>query len=459
VSIAGLWGTAKELIRSTIKRIGPMSDDDFLELCKNGTPEEIEHAIQGGANVNAADKDNWTALHFSALSNENYEVARVLIENGANINARDDYGDTPLMNAVYSNLPKHILLLLDMGADTEIKDNKGKKPIDYLSESTPEGIDDAEWDIVKERFGSVSERTVKGTAGDEDFIELCKSGTPEEIERAIQGGANVNAADKDNWTALHFAALSNKNHEVARVLIENGANINARDNDGDTPLMNAVINNWPKHILLLLDMGADANIADKSGKTPMHYLSESTPEGVDNAEWETVIERLGSVTKRTTTGAMIIKDLWETMKVLVRSTGKNTAGGDMSDDDFIILCRDGTPEEIERAIKDGANVSAADEDNWTALHFAVLSNENPEAIRILLDNGANINARDNDGDTPLMNAVIRYKTKHILLLLDKGADAGIADNYGNTPQYYLPDSTPDGVDEEEWKEVIDRLKI
>ena len=127
---------------------------------------------------------------------------------------------------------------------------------------------------------------------DEDFLELCVNGTPEDVERAIRGGANVNAADEDDWTALHFAALSNANPAVLEILLENGANVDARDDSGDTPLINAAIRDWPKHIFLLLDFGADAGITNNDGNKAVDHLSESKPDEVDEAEWEAVVERL-----------------------------------------------------------------------------------------------------------------------------------------------------------------------
>ena len=49
----------------------------------------------------------------------------------------------------------------------------------------------------------------------------------------IQNGADVNAVDKDKWTALHFAA--EKGHvDVAKVLIQNGADVNAVDKITDS---------------------------------------------------------------------------------------------------------------------------------------------------------------------------------------------------------------------------------
>ena len=44
----------------------------------------------------------------------------------------------------------------------------------------------------------------------------------------IQNGADVNAVDKDKWTALHYAA-QNGHVDVVKVLLQNGANVNAVD--------------------------------------------------------------------------------------------------------------------------------------------------------------------------------------------------------------------------------------
>jgi ankyrin repeat protein len=124
------------------------------------------------------------------------------------------------------------------------------------------------------------------------FLKLCQAGTPEEVERAIRAGANVNAADEDDWTALHFAILFNDAPEVARMLLENGANVNAKDDNGDTPLMNAVMGESPKLILLLLDGGADVSMKNDDGHTAADMLPKSTPKGVNEKEWEAIIKRL-----------------------------------------------------------------------------------------------------------------------------------------------------------------------
>ena len=57
----------------------------------------------------------------------------------------------------------------------------------------------------------------------ESFFELCKSGSPGEIKKAIDMGAEVNITDDDGWTPLMRAAGSNENPEVIKVLLDAGA--------------------------------------------------------------------------------------------------------------------------------------------------------------------------------------------------------------------------------------------
>ena len=48
-----------------------------------------------------------------------------------------------------------------------------------------------------------------------------------DAKELVQKGANVNAVDKHNWTALHYAVGKTV---IAKVLIQNGADVNAVDN-------------------------------------------------------------------------------------------------------------------------------------------------------------------------------------------------------------------------------------
>ncbi|MGB4691746.1 MAG: hypothetical protein WBH59_05330, partial [Atribacterales bacterium] len=71
--------------------------------------------------------------------------------------------------------------------------------------------------------------------GEEDFFELVKTGTPDEVKKAIDAGADVNAQttkeiegfrEVEGVTPLIMAARYNQNPEVIKVLLGAGANVN-----------------------------------------------------------------------------------------------------------------------------------------------------------------------------------------------------------------------------------------
>jgi ankyrin repeat protein len=103
---------------------------------------------------------------------------------------------------------------------------------------------------------------------DGDFIALCERGTPQEIEAAIRGGANVNAKDSGGLTALILAAEYNSDPEVVRALLQAGADVNAKNPGSVTALMAAGENN-PEVVRALLWGGADVNAQSVTGTTAL----------------------------------------------------------------------------------------------------------------------------------------------------------------------------------------------
>jgi hypothetical protein len=98
-----------------------------------------------------------------------------------------------------------------------------------------------------------------------------------EVEKLIQNGANVNARNDVNNTALHFAAgatpIQNQTYrgspEAVTYLIEHGADVNAQNNVKITPLMDAVYNNNLESLDILIARGADVNDVSKYDETAL----------------------------------------------------------------------------------------------------------------------------------------------------------------------------------------------
>ena len=185
-----------------------------------------------------------------------------------------------------------------------------------------------------EKFCAECGTKITEKMSDGDFIELCQSGTLQEIEKVIKNGANINAGNKYGYTAFMIAARYNPYPDVISILFENGADVNAKD---------------------------------ENGKRAIDHASENA-----------------SLKK---TDAYL--QLFE-----ASNTGASIA---MSDEDFLELCELGTAQEIEAAIKEVDNINVRGEYGETALMVAARFNSNPEAISVLLENDADVNVRDEDG--------------------------------------------------------------
>lgn len=103
----------------------------FKELRKRveaSVLEAINILLDNGADINKTVVRNAAPLHFAANtpSDESLEVLKLLIAKGADLNARDVGGSTPLFVANFAGNDEAIKLLIDAGADVNIKNYEGK---------------------------------------------------------------------------------------------------------------------------------------------------------------------------------------------------------------------------------------------------------------------------------------------------------------------------------------------
>ena len=75
-----------------------------------------------------------------------------------------------------------------------------------------------------------------GAMSDAEFLDLCEKGSVQEIQTALLKGANPNAKDDNDSTALMYAAKNAESHEALFALTKAGADVNAKDKDGMTVL-------------------------------------------------------------------------------------------------------------------------------------------------------------------------------------------------------------------------------
>jgi ankyrin repeat protein len=67
---------------------------------------------------------------------------------------------------------------------------------------------------------------------DEEFLELVKTGSFKEVNKAIQNGADVNAKDESGKTPMMYVAEYGESPEVLQLLIDAGADVQVQNKEG-----------------------------------------------------------------------------------------------------------------------------------------------------------------------------------------------------------------------------------
>jgi uncharacterized protein len=225
----------------------------------------------------------------------------------------------------------------------------------------------------------------------------------ETVDELIRAGANVAAANAFGITPAYIAA-ENGNVAIIRKLLETGADANTADRTGDTLLMAAVRAGKLDAVHLLLDRGAKVNAAEPElGHTVLMWAVREN----QAALVKLLIERGASIEARTRIGA----------KPAARPPG---AGGGSHG---VGIVRSGVPPQGEQQPAPGG---------MTPLLFAARDGL-LGAAEVLVAAKADLNAADPNGMTPLMMAITNNQLDVARLLVEKGADVRAADWWGRTP--------------------------
>lgn len=149
------------------------------------------------------------------------------LEYGCNVNDSDSEDETPLMYAVRYSDPETVKLLIESGADVNVRNEINDTPLMSVGASR---INNAE-----------------------KIIKILRS--------LIENGADVNAQNIKGENALMkiLEGLCCVNEEMIRILIDAGINVNAESNDGSNALSIA-IENYFELVKILLEAGADINL-------------------------------------------------------------------------------------------------------------------------------------------------------------------------------------------------------
>jgi ankyrin repeat protein len=378
----------------------PMSEAAIV-----GNAAMIEALLKAGADVESPNADGQTALMVVSRTG-NVEAARVLIRNGANVNAKEQWREqTALMWAAAQNQPAIVRLLVDNGADV----NARSKTNNWQRQVTAEP------------------RAIYRPAGGwTPLLYSAREGCLECVRILAEAGADLNLADPERVSPLLLAVL-NMRFDVAAYLIQKGANPNKWDWYGRTPLYIAVdVNTVPRGgrpdqpsldettslqvIEMLLNAGATPNFQLKMA-APMRNIGNDR--GLDR------ILTIGTSPLLRAAKAMDVPAIRLLLQKGADPNLANTAGitptmaaaghGSVDADTRGIYTTEDTQqrsiESLKLLIAAGGNINAKDaQRGLTPLHEAARWGWN-DVVKFLVENGARLDAKDDRGMTPVDSAM------------------------------------------------------
>ncbi len=145
-SAAGKFDIVAYLLSQRPDAVNDYADDGFTPLglaCYFGQSEVARYLVLKGADVNLPSKNGFQVypIHSAVAGNYN-DIVRMLLENGAQVNVKQQAGATPLHSAAQSGNLELLILLLEKGAETNIRMEGGKLPADLAREKGFEEISD-----------------------------------------------------------------------------------------------------------------------------------------------------------------------------------------------------------------------------------------------------------------------------------------------------------------------------
>jgi len=130
----GKFDRLAHLIFSHPDNINKYANDGFTALglaCYFGQFEAARYLVLKGADVNLPSRNGFNVYPLHSAAAGNYtDISRMLIESGADINVKQQMGVTPLHSAAQNGNLELIILLLEKGAVVDVRMEGGKLPAD-----------------------------------------------------------------------------------------------------------------------------------------------------------------------------------------------------------------------------------------------------------------------------------------------------------------------------------------
>jgi uncharacterized protein len=429
------------------------------DAAMQGNKAAVRTLIQQKADVNAAQADGATALHWAVREND-LEMADMLLRAGAHAAAANEEGATPMFLAAQNGSAAMIERLIQAGADPNAPLSSAGDTALMMASRT------GSFAAVKALLdhGATNVNAKESWGGTTALMWAVSEHHPDVAKLLVERGADVNAksdfvpsasgrgfegtspvaAKPDQaveefasglLTPLMFAARENDT-ESARILIQAGANVNAEGGDGKDALALALFNGSYEVASLLIDSHADVNHADAQRFTPLFWaVDRRNMETAPNFPWMVTEDPMPVIKKLLEAGAKPNAVINSTPRARMREGSPRIVFATA----LMRAAFSGDIELVKLLIEHGADPRISSSDRETTLMAACGTGfingyhrlrppaERLAVVKLLVGLGEDVNAADSYGITPLMVAANLGDIEIVKYLIAQGADLGAHD--------------------------------
>jgi ankyrin repeat protein len=431
---------------------------DVADAAQRGDREAVRAALVRTADVNAAQIDGSTALHW-AVERDDIELADLLLTAGARVGARTREGVTPLQLAAINGSARLLDRLLKAGADPNGPLTPAGDTALMMAART--GTTDA-LRVLTEAGADVNAKETWG--GTTPLMWAVSEGHVEAARLLVAAGADVNArshyvaaangrgfegrtpiANQTDPKAAEFASgwltplmfAAREGHvELARLLADAGAGIDAVAGDGKTALALAIFNGNYDVASLLVDRRADVNVADTQRFTPLFWaVDRRNMETAPNFPWMVTSDPLPLIRRMLDAGANPNALVNNTPRARMREGSPRIVFATA----LMRAAFAGDLELVTLLLEHGADPDVISRDGETMLsaaaglafihgyHRGKPPEERLQVVKLFVTLGNDVNHHDDYGITPLMAAANYGNVPIIQYLIDAGAELGAHD--------------------------------
>ena len=275
---------------------------------------------------------------------------------------------------------------------------------------------------------------------DTSLMRAVKINDEDRVRTLLYAHINPNERNYDGSTPLAVAA-ENGNLPIMHLLIEEGhANIDWPSANGVTPLIAAVRSGKEQAAQYLIEKGANTQLRDHSGRTPLSYaaqwdnpalintLCKKNPIGANLPDNTGMTPLLYAAQKGYTQQARVLLNNGANPNYRHPSSGLSA---------LATAAAEGNTKVMQTLLQSSSTiVDIPDATGRTPLMYAI-EQEKEDSVQVLLKQKANVNAQDRNGMTPLMYAAAKGNTAILdQLLHQKSLQPNYTDALGRTALFY-----------------------